>query len=82
MNLSVWCYTGYAYEDLICNENARQFLSYADVLVDGKFIESQRDLTLRFRGSKNQRLIDVPKSFAQNRVVELKEYCINSISIS
>lgn len=62
LGLDVWCYTGFNYEDV-----DRNFLKYVDVLVDGKFIEEQRDLTLQFRGSKNQRLIDVTKSV--NRIV-------------
>ena len=73
-NLSVWCYTGYVYEELLSNDKINQFLSYVDVLVDGKFIESQRDLTLNFRGSKNQRLIDVPKSRAKNKIVIWKDF--------
>jgi anaerobic ribonucleoside-triphosphate reductase activating protein len=47
----------------------KEFLSYLDVLVDGPFVESKKDLTLRFRGSSNQRLIDVPASLAAGEVV-------------
>lgn len=79
LNLSVWCYTGYIYEN-ITNENFRKnefftraqinkFLNYVDVLVDGPYIESQRDLTLQFRGSKNQRLIDIPKSLEHKKII-------------
>ncbi len=73
-NFNVWCYTGYIYEKLV-DENfftaveAEKFLDYVDVLVDGPFIESQRDLTMAFCGSKNQRLIDIPKSRAQKKIV-------------
>ena len=74
--LNVWCYTGYIYENLISNSGATEenfftldevnnFLDYVDVLVDGPFVESQRDLTMNFCGSRNQRLIDIPKSRAQ-----------------
>ena len=46
-----------------------QLLSYVDILVDGRFIQEQLDLTLQFRGSRNQRIIDVPKSLATGHVV-------------
>lgn len=59
---TVWCYTGYTYDtDLaeggsVFTDVTREMLSYIDILVDGEFIEEQRDLTLRFRGSRNQRI--------------------------
>ena len=78
-NLSVWCYTGYIYENLInensCDtkffsfENMMKFFNYVDVLVDGPFILKQRDLTMRFCGSKNQRLIDVQKTQAAKKII-------------
>lgn len=52
---TIWIYTGYLYEDL----KDLEIMSYIDVLVDGPFIEAQKDITLKFRGSKNQRIIDV-----------------------
>lgn len=55
---TIWIYTGYLYEDL----KDLAIMDYIDVLVDGPFIEAQKDLTLKFRGSKNQRLIDVQES--------------------
>jgi anaerobic ribonucleoside-triphosphate reductase activating protein len=59
--LNVWCYTGYTLEQLkekaVSDADVENFLSEIDVLVDGPFIESQRDLLLPFRGSKNQRII-------------------------
>lgn len=58
--LTVWCYTGYIFEDLYGQRN--QLLNYIDILVDGPFIQEERSLELKFRGSKNQRLIDVPSS--------------------
>ena len=73
VDLSVWCYTGYAYEKICNNADVKQLLRYIDVLLDGAFIESQRDLTLRFRGSRNQRLINIPESLAQNKVIMLSE---------
>ena len=72
---TVWAYTGYVFEQhiLSCNlgpeEITRELINYVDVLVDGPFVEEKKDLTLRFRGSSNQRLIDVPKSLETNAVV-------------
>ena len=67
----IWCYTGYHYEnDLLGGpEEVTQLLSLFDVLVDGEFIEEQKNLRLAFRGSENQRLIDVQASLRQGRTV-------------
>ena len=72
---SVWAFSGYLFDKDILPGNlgdpaiTREFLSYVDVLVDGRFEEDKRDLTLRFRGSSNQRLINVPASLQQGQVV-------------
>ena len=63
-NKTIWCYTGYCFEDLLQHPLRRTLVELCDVVVDGKYIEAERDLTLRFRGSRNQRLIDVAKSLA------------------
>lgn len=65
---NVWCYTGYTYEQVIADELLSRILDYIDVLVDGPFILNQRDIKLRFRGSANQRLIDVKRSLATGTV--------------
>lgn len=57
----IWCYTGFLYGDIISDSRKRELLKYIDVLVDGPFIESLRDIHLLFRGSSNQRLIDIQK---------------------
>ena len=67
LGLSVWLYTGYIFEEL--PPAAKTLLESVDVLIDGAFIESQRDLDLQFRGSRNQRIIDVKKTYAQNKIV-------------
>lgn len=69
--LDIWCYSGYTYEQLTgCREQSvRHLLQQVDVLVDGPYLEAQRDLTLSFRGSGNQRLIDVPASLKSGGVV-------------
>lgn len=69
---SVWAFTGYLFDrDILSGRlgDLGEYLSYLDVLVDGPFIEDQKDLSLRFRGSRNQRLIDVAKSLAKGEVV-------------
>ena len=70
---NIWCYTGYIYERLLEMPAQRKLLQYIDVLVDGPFVESLKDETLRFRGSSNQRIIDVKKSLKAGHVV-LSEY--------
>ena len=67
---TIWCFTGFTFETLVNNPRHRQLLQLIDVLVDGPFIKSQRDETLLFRGSRNQRLIDVPHSLSMGHVVE------------
>lgn len=71
----IWCYTGYDFEKDLLGEMAKQWpetyemLSLIDILVDGEFVEAKKDLALRFRGSSNQRIIMVPESLEQNKVV-------------
>lgn len=63
-----WLYTGYRY-DQIAKSWLEELSHYVDVLVDGRFVIDKKDLTLPFRGSSNQRLIDLPKSVAKGEVV-------------
>lgn len=74
LGLNVWAYSGWTFEALRAkaqeDEGVRALLRAIDVLVDGPFLLSQRTLELRFRGSRNQRLIDVPASLATGSVVE------------
>ena len=65
----IWCFTGFLFEELLKNKEQKKLLERIDVLIDGQFILSQRDVTLRFRGSHNQRLIDVQKSFIEGKTV-------------
>ena len=68
-NKTIWCYTGFTYEALVRNPKQRALLEQIDVLVDGPFVKSLRDDDLLFRGSSNQRLINVPASLSAGRVV-------------
>lgn len=65
---TIWIYTGYVYERL---KNVVNVMDYIDVLVDGPFIEGLKDISLRFRGSSNQRIIDIPATRASGEVVEV-----------
>lgn len=71
--VNIWCYTGYTWEELIKLPEAREALNYIDVLVDGRYEADKRDLDLLFRGSSNQRIIDVKESIMQNRIVNKGE---------
>ena len=72
---TVWAFSGYLFDKDILSgrlgpwEITREYLSYVDVLIDGPFILEKKDLSLRFRGSSNQRIIDVPASLENNDIV-------------
>ena len=69
---SIWAFSGYLFDKDITSGrlgDTREYLSYLDVLVDGPFVEAKKNLSLRFRGSENQRLIDVPASLESGKVV-------------
>ena len=69
---SIWAFSGYLFDkDILSGRlgDCSEYLSYLDVLVDGPFVEAKKNLSLRFRGSENQRLIDVPASLAAGEIV-------------
>lgn len=72
-NKDIWIYSGYEWENIIKDETLREILKYTDVLVDGAYIDELRDISLAFKGSSNQRIIDVPKSLEQNKVILWQE---------
>ena len=74
---TIWCYTGYLYEELAAGKvgaHSRELLGGLDVLVDGPFVLARKDLGLRFRGSNNQRIINVPASLKAGEVRLAEEY--------
>ena len=71
LGLNIWAYTGFTYEQLVDSKNKdiMDFLNNIDVLIDGKFEIDKKSLDLEFRGSSNQRIIDVKKSLEENKVI-------------
>ena len=71
LGMNVWAYTGFTFEELIksTNKDILDFLNEIDVLIDGKFEIEKKSMDLEFRGSSNQRIIDVPKSLERKKVV-------------
>ena len=72
-NKDIWIYSGYEWENIIKDETLREIMRYTDVLVDGAYIDELRDISLPFRGSSNQRIIDVEKSLTENKVILWEE---------
>ena len=79
-NKNIWCYTGFDFEKDVVgkmakdNEKTRELLKYIDVIDDGKFEEDKRDLKLQFRGSSNQKIVDVKKSLQTGKVIKENQY--------
>lgn len=72
--LDVWCYTGFNFEELLLSKDALELLKNVDVLVDGRFIQAEKSLNLDFRGSRNQRIIDVQKSLEEGKATLIPKY--------
>lgn len=70
-NILIYCWTGYNFEEI--RKKYKEILKNIDILIDGKFILEQRDVTLKLRGSSNQRVIDIQKSLKENKIIEIKE---------
>ena len=73
LGLNVWSYTGYLYEDILKDEKMTELLKNIDVLIDGPFVLQEKSLACKFRGSTNQRVIDVKKSLESGRVINYYE---------
>lgn len=65
---NIWCFTGFTFEQILHDKSMSRLLQYIDVLVDGPFMENLRDISLLFRGSANQRLINVPATLKSNEI--------------
>lgn len=86
-NLDVWCYTGFEFEYLLDKKNPlyidnKNLLQYIDVLVDGKFVYEKKNIKLKFRGSSNQRIIDVKNSLANNKIILKQEYMDEQLNLA
>ena len=68
----IWLWTGYTFEEILESPRRKMVLKYIDVLVDGRYEETKKDYTLMYRGSSNQRVIDVQESLKQGKVVEIE----------
>lgn len=75
LGLNIWCYTGYTFEyikeEIKINTELKKLMELVDVLVDGKYDRSRKDASLKYRGSSNQRIIDVKKSLNKSEIVIL-----------
>lgn len=84
LGYNVWCYTGFTFEELLKlgkkNKSIIEFLKYIDVLVDGRFVLEEKSFDCVFRGSKNQRLIDVKRSLDANKVVLVTKFDDNIVN--
>lgn len=74
MNKHLMCYTGYTFEQLMQKDDAKLLLSQLDLLVDGKFEQDKKSLDLKFRGSSNQRILDVQKSLMEAQPIWAEQY--------
>lgn len=72
-NKDIWLWTGFKFEDAIKDSKRKSILCNIDVLIDGQFEEDKKDLTLKWRGSSNQRVIDCKKSLAENKIILKKD---------
>lgn len=73
-NLNIWCYTGFNFEDLLKDEDRVEFLKYIDVLIDGRFEIDKKSYDCMFRGSTNQRIINVKESLKKGKAVNIRKY--------
>ncbi|MBQ3438302.1 MAG: anaerobic ribonucleoside-triphosphate reductase activating protein, partial [Fusobacterium sp.] len=69
----IWIWSGFTWEEILSDRKKMELISYCDVLIDGKFQDELKDLNLKWRGSSNQRVIDIQKSL-ENKVLKIFEY--------
>ena len=73
-NKEIWLWSGYTYEEAILSKKRKEILNYVDVLIDGRFEEENKSLLIKFRGSTNQRIIDLNKTREEGKIIERREY--------
>ena len=66
---TIWIYTGYTWEEILSDQKKKEVIKYCDILVDGEYVQELRDITLAFRGSKNQRLIDLQQTIQKGEII-------------
>ena len=66
----IWIWSGFTWEEILEDENRFSLIKECDVLIDGKYVDSLKDLNLKWKGSSNQRVIDIKKSLEKNKVIE------------
>ena len=71
-NKSIWLWTGFLFEDILKDSKKSEFLKYVDVIIDGRFLKDKRNISLKYRGSSNQRVIDVEKSLKNKEIIEIE----------
>ena len=69
-NKTIWCWSGYLFEEIASDPSMKEILNYVDIIVDGEFRIEERDLSCAFKGSRNQRIIDVKKTMERKSIVE------------
>ncbi len=81
LGLNVWAYTGFTYDQILSNPKQGELLKYVDILVDGKFLIDEFSLDLKFKGSRNQRIIDVQQSLVNSEICIIEKYNPEPIKI-
>lgn len=74
---TIWLWSGYTYEEILNDKNKFNTIKKCDILVDGRFVEELKDLKLKYRGSTNQRIIDIQESIKQNKIIIKEGYNIH-----
>ena len=74
VNKKIWIYSGYTYEEILEDSEKTKIISYCDILVDGRYVEILKNLRLKFRGSTNQRIIDIQQSLKMGKIIDISDY--------
>ena len=74
VNKKIWIYSGYTYKEILEDPGRTKIISYCDILVDGRYVEILKNLRLKFRGSTNQRIIDIQQSLKMGKIIDISDY--------